>query len=100
MLPDIFLLGIALERLAAKLSGAGPDYDTHQVRDMDFHLDTFREHSEGARAASTRGDPYNVLVEASDAAINAFFAWVASRIIDSDTRAQAFRDLNEGLRRA
>lgn len=98
MLPDVFVLGIAGERLAASLSDAGPDYDQHQLTDLRLHLETYLEHSRGAGTAWDRGDIYNAAVEWSDALINVFFAWiVASRVVDPAIRQQAFEELAVAL---
>lgn len=96
--PDIFVFGIAGERLAAQLTGAGPEHDLHQVEDVRIHLATYQEHRHGAQLARDRGDLYNALVEEIDAALNLFFAHVvASRIVDPETRAGAFQELNAAL---
>lgn len=94
-LPDIFPLGIALEGLAARASGAGPDWDAHQLRDVEIHMATYHEHQAGARVADLRGDWYNGFVERADAALNLFFAWVvAQRIEDPASRERAFALVN------
>lgn len=98
MILDLFVLGIAGERLAASLTGAYPEYDQHQIADLRLHMQTYDEHSSGAGAAWARGDIYNAAVELSDAAINLFFGWiVASRIVDPAIRQQAFDELNAYL---
>ena len=95
--PDVFPLGIAGELLAARLTG-GPSLedDVRQLADLEGHLTSYTEHIAGFQAARARGDPYNMLVEISDAAINAFFGWVvASRIADAGTRTTAFDRLDQ-----
>jgi len=94
--PDLFPLGIAMEGLAARMTGAGIEYDEHQLRDAALHMATYREHIHGAQAAAGRGDIYSILVENTDAAINITFAYiVASRILSPEIRAQAFAGIRE-----
>ena len=95
--PDIFKLGIAGELLAARLTGGGtPQDDSHLLGDLEGHLTSYRDHVAGFESARARADPYNILVEGSDAAINALFAWlVASRINDAPTRALAFDRIDQ-----
>ena len=96
--PDLFPLGVALEGLAARMTGAGIEYDEHQLRDVDIHLATYREHQHGAQEAMTRGDIYNTLVENTDAEINLAFAYiVASRILSPDARTQAFANVRDAV---
>ena len=94
--PDLFPLGVALEGLAARMSGAGIEHDEHQLRDVDTHLATYHEHQFGAQQAGSRGDIYNVIVENADAAVNILFAYiVASRILSPEVRAQAFANVRD-----
>lgn len=94
-LPDLFPLGIAFERFAAQTTGAGADWDAHQLRDVEIHMATYREHIAGATEADARGDVYNGFVERADAALNRFFAWVvAMRISEAVLRERAFAIVN------
>jgi hypothetical protein len=94
--PDIFRFGIVGERISASASGGGPDFDLHQVEDMKLHLNTWEEHTHGAKSAFERGDPYNGIIEWLDAQISLGLAWiVASRIVDDTIREQAFAKLQE-----
>ena len=96
MIPDIFPFGIAFERLAAQMTGGTTiENDQHHLADVGIHMDTYREHVQGAEMARARGDLYNAFVEQSDALINKFFAAiVAARITDPALRAQAFALVN------
>jgi len=94
--PDLFPLGIAFEGLAARMAGAGADHDEHQLRDVEIHLATYREHLHGVQEATSRGDIYNTIVENTDAVINLLFAYiVASRILSPEVRTQAFASVRE-----
>lgn len=96
--PDLFPLGVAFEGLFARISGAGPEHDDHQLRDVEIHLATYREHLHGAQEAADRGDAYNTLVENVDAGINLVFAYiVASRILDSGRRGAAFVEIGHQI---
>jgi len=95
MLPDLFPLGLAFERVTAAATGADPEWDVHQLRDVEIHMETYREHLAGAAQAVERGDLYNSLVERTDAVLNRLAAWVvAMRISDPGMRAKAFALVN------